>query len=481
MSGTGKCPGHRHEIRIPQRIGAWTVLTKLQGCCHLRENTVTQLQEPSTPSIEAALATPSRPGTIATRDDAVKRYFDVRHLTETLCRPLAVEDYMVQSMPDASPVKWHLAHTSWFFETFLLTTNMSSYRAFHPQYNYLFNSYYNALGQRIPRPHRGLLSRPTVEEVYQYRRHVDTHMEDFLHRVEESVRQRLAPAFVLGLNHEQQHQELILTDIKHAFGCNPLHPTYRERPLENVASAPPMRWLGYPGRLSSTGHDGDGFAFDNEGPRHETYVGSFSLASRLVTNGEYLAFMGDGGYDRPEFWLADGWDTRRSLAWIAPQYWEPQGDQWRVMTLAGFQELSEAEPVCHISYYEADAFARWAGARLPTEAEWEVAACLCPVGGNMLATDRLHPAPASSTDSVLPTQMYGDAWEWTQSPYVPYPGYRPTPGVFAEYNGKFMCNQLVLRGGSCVTPPGHIRPTYRNFFPPTARWQFTGIRLARDV
>jgi ergothioneine biosynthesis protein EgtB len=287
---------------------------------------------------------------------------------------------------------------------------------------------------------------------------------------------------MLGLNHEQQHQELLLTDIKHAFGSDPLRPTYREQASAATGSAPPLLWLTYPAGERWVGHAGGSFAFDNETPRHRQLVGPFQLASRLVTNGEYLAFVADGGYDRPECWLSDGWDACRAQSWAAPLYWERQEGRWLVMTLAGLRPLDEAEPVCHVSYYEAEAFARWSDARLPTEAEWEAAATGCTVRGNLLETGRLHPAPlAASADSAGPAQLFGDVWEWTGSPYVAYPGYRPAAGALGEYNGKFMCNQLVLRGGSCATPPGHIRPTYRNFFPPPARWQFTGIRLAKDI
>jgi ergothioneine biosynthesis protein EgtB len=400
----------------------------------------------------------------------------------SLCAPLGVEDYVVQSMPDASPVKWHLAHTSWFFETFVLKPAGADLEAIPSQYGYLFNSYYNAIGERIARPDRGLLSRPTVAEVCRFRAAIDDAMRALLDRADDARLRRLGPMIALGLHHEQQHQELILTDLKHAFGRNPLRPIYRDIELPGAEAPGPIRWLDYPAGLRRIGHDGPGFAFDNESPRHRVFVVAFRLADRLVTNGEYLAFIEDGGYERPEFWLSDGWNARNTQHWTAPLYWERSADGWRMMTLAGMRDLDEAEPVCHVSYYEADAFARWSGARLPSEAEWEVAAEGRPVEGNFLEGERFHPAPLAASDAAgSPSQLFGDVWEWTRSPYSPYPGYQPAAGALGEYNGKFMCNQMVLRGGSCATPASHIRSTYRNFFPPDARWQFSGIRLARDV
>ena len=415
------------------------------------------------------------------RERLASRYLEVRKATERLCEPLVTEDYGIQSMPDASPVKWHLAHTSWFFATFVLAPAGSERIPGSHQYDYLFNSYYNSLGERIARDQRGVLSRPTVAEVHGYRDAVDDRMRAFLESAPEAQFRPLAATIVLGLHHEQQHQELILTDLKHAFGCNPLRPVYRERaPVESRESAP-LRWQAFPGGLHSIGHDGDGFAFDNETPRHKVFVGPFRLGSRLVTNAEYRAFMDDGGYDRPEFWLSDGWNARNAHQWRAPLYWESRADGWRMMTLAGMRDPTDHEPVCHVSYYEADAYARWAGVRLATEAEWEVASETCPVEGHFLEAGHEHPAaPADDATSPL-QQMFGDAWQWTRSPYTPYPGYRPAAGALGEYNGKFMCNQMVLRGGSCATPRSHIRRTYRNFFPPDARWQFSGIRLAQDV
>jgi ergothioneine biosynthesis protein EgtB len=411
------------------------------------------------------------------------RYAQVRGFTAALCEPLATEDYVIQSMPDVSPTKWHLAHTSWFFETFVLGNGRQpGYEPFHPQYSFLFNSYYNSVGERHARPQRGLLSRPTVEEVYSYRAHVDRHMMALLESAGEETLRQIAPVIQIGLHHEQQHQELILTDIKHVFSVNPLRPAYSRVPPAPAADAPPLRWMEYPEGLYWIGHAGDGFAFDNESPRHRVFVRGFRLASRLVTNGEFLAFMADGGYERPELWLSDGWYAVQDNGWRAPQYWEKHEDGWWMMTLTGLRPVAENEPVCHVSFYEADASARWAGARLPTEAEWEIAAQPLPMAGNFVENGRFHPYPLDSARSDdHPAQMFGDVWEWTSSAYTAYPGYRPVESALGEYNGKFMCNQLVLRGGSCATSLSHIRPTYRNFFPAHARWQFSGIRLAKDL
>jgi ergothioneine biosynthesis protein EgtB len=408
------------------------------------------------------------------------RYREVRARTEQLCEPLAIEDYGVQSMPDASPTKWHLAHTSWFFETFVLRRTLSAYRPFHPQYEMLFNSYYNAVGEQYPRPQRGLLSRPTVQDVYGYRHHVDAAIMAVLEGNGGAPSE--AHAIVeLGLHHEQQHQELILTDLKHLFSCNPLRPTYRAASQTSRRAVPALGWNTFPGGLCEIGHDGASFAFDNETPRHRIFVEPFSLATRLTTNGEFLAFIEDHGYQRPELWLSDGWDLVRTQAWGAPLYWEKHGAQWMIFTLSGMQALDEAEPVCHVSYYEADAFARWAGARLPREAEWEIVAAEAPLSGNFVESGRFHPTAPAAAPLGHPAQLFGDVWQWTQSPYTPYPGYRPPPGALGEYNAKFMSSQMVLRGGSCASPQSHLRSTYRNFFPPAARWQFMGLRLARDA
>jgi ergothioneine biosynthesis protein EgtB len=412
------------------------------------------------------------------------RYQQVRHFSENLCQPLATEDYVIQSMPDVSPTKWHLAHTSWFFETFVLAPLVPDYRSPHPQYRYLFNSYYVGAGERHCRPQRGLLSRPTVEEVYRYRAHVDEHMLALLDRLPEPQLAEMLPVLELGLHHEQQHQELLLTDIKHVFSVNPLRPAYvaQPQPQDNSRGVPALQWRAYPAGLYWLGYAGTGFIFDNEAPRHRVFVEAFQLATRLVTVGEYLAFMADGGYTRPELWLSEGWQTAQTHGWQAPLYWEQHDGRWWLMTLTGMRQVDENEPVCHVSYYEADAYARWAGARLPSEAEWEIAAAEAPIEGNFVEHHTWHPAPWTGPDTSSPLrQMFGDVWEWTQSPYAPYPGYRPVAGTLGEYNGKFMCNQFVLRGGSCATSITHIRPTYRNFFPAHARWQFMGLRLAKDA
>jgi ergothioneine biosynthesis protein EgtB len=420
---------------------------------------------------------PGQPPTTADRGKLTARYREVRRLTDRLCEPLEVEDYGLQSMPDCSPPKWHLAHTTWFFETFVLAEYEPGFRPHHPQFRYLFNSYYEAVGDRWPRPARGLLSRPTVAEVSAYRRAVDGRVAALLEAADVATLAAVVPLVEQGLNHEQQHQELLLTDLKHALGLNPLRPAYAPPDAGPSSEAgTPLRWVDHPAGVRWVGHAGDGFAFDNESPRHRVFVESFGIAARPVTAGEFLAFVEDGGYDRPTLWLSDGWAARQQKGWSAPLYWERTSDGWSAFTLRGQRPLDPAEPVCHVSFYEADAYARWAGARLPTEAEWEAAAGGREVAGNFLDAGRFHPAADAGTG-----QFFGDVWEWTASPYTAYPGYRPAAGALGEYNGKFMCNQLVLRGGSCATPAGHVRPTYRNFFPPDARWQFSGLRLAKDL
>jgi ergothioneine biosynthesis protein EgtB len=413
-------------------------------------------------------------------------YAAVRQQTERLCEPLAAEDYVVQSMPDASPVKWHLAHTTWFFETFVLAAGRDDYVPFDSHFGFLFNSYYNAVGDRLPRARRGLLSRPTVSEVHRYRAHVDEQMLTLL-RKDAPLPLSLASVVELGLHHEQQHQELILTDLKHAFGANPLRPAYRDSPvpsshyrLGDHEKATALNWLPFPAGVRWIGHTGDGFAFDNETPRHRVYLEAFLLADRLTTCGEYRAFLDAGGYARPEAWLSDGLAARRAHDWTGPLYWEKHDGCWMQFTLDGLRPVRDEEPVCHVSFYEADAFARWSGARLPTEAEWEAAAEACPSGGSFLEGDRLHPSTSQAPVPGAAAQMFGEVWQWTASPYVAYPGYTPLAGALGEYNGKFMCNQMVLRGGSCATARSHFRSSYRNFFPPEARWQFTGVRLARN-
>jgi ergothioneine biosynthesis protein EgtB len=411
--------------------------------------------------------------------DLPERFCAVRAATEALAAPLSAEDCAIQSMPDASPVKWHLAHTSWFFETFVLAPHLPGYKPKDPAYRMLFNSYYNAVGDKHPRPQRGLLSRPSLDAVLAYRARVDESVTRLLGNG--SVSPTLASIVELGLNHEQQHQELILTDVKHMLSCNPLRPTYVEK-AGAVAGAPPGRldWIEFDAGLVEIGHDGRGFAFDNETPRHRVYVGRRALAARPVTNAEFEAFIADGGYRRSELWLAEGWDWVNAQGVAAPLYWEGRAGERRAFTLHGMLALVPEAPVCHVNLFEADAYARWADARLPTEAEWEVAAGRVPIEGHFVEDGFFHPRPTSGRGRPL-RQLYGDVWEWTQSAYAPYPGFRPAAGAIGEYNGKFMCNQYVLRGGSCATPRSHIRASYRNFFPASARWQFSGFRLARDL
>ena len=404
-----------------------------------------------------------------------ERYAGIRAQTLALAEGLSAEDCQLQSMPDASPVKWHLAHTAWFFETFVLAGALPGYRVFDPAFRSLFNSYYVGVGERAPRAERGLMSRPSLETVLAYRKQIDTAMQDgFAASIFDAARMALIE---LGLQHEQQHQELIVTDLKHHFSRNPLRPVYRADALRPRTAIPPPVFVPYAGGVSAIGHDtADGFAFDNETPRHRVFVEPFALASRLVTNGEYAAFIADGGYRQPALWLSDGWDAVQREGWQAPLYWH---DMQRHYTLAGERNIAADEPVCHVSFYEAEAYARWAGARLPTEIEWELAARDAAIrDGHFVDSGHFHPRPATAGEGLK--QLFGDVWEWTGSAYLPYPGYRPAEGAVGEYNGKFMINQMVLRGGSCATPRDHIRASYRNFFPPAARWQFSGIRLARS-
>jgi ergothioneine biosynthesis protein EgtB len=409
------------------------------------------------------------------------RYDSVRTQTERLCAPLEVEDCVVSSMPDVSPTKWHLAHTSWFFETFVLAAFDAAYRSPDSRYSYLFNSYYVQAGERHCRAKRGLVTRPTVREVYEYRAHVDDAMRRLIHRIAGDAAQPAFRLVELGLHHEQQHQELLLTDIKHVFWTNPLRPVYRPSTTSTGAESRPVQWLHFDGGLQTIGHEGEGFAYDNEGPRHRVFLEPYRLASRLTTNAEYLAFIEDGGYRRPELWLSAGLAAAQDRRWEAPLYWERDADgRWTEFTLGGTRPLHGAalsDPVVHVSFYEADAFARWAGRRLPTEFEWEAAAGGRPVQGSFVESESFHPSAAGGGGSAL-DQLYGEAWQWTQSAYLGYPNYRPAPGAVGEYNGKWMADQWVLRGASCATPQSHARPTYRNFFPSDARWQFTGIRLA---
>jgi ergothioneine biosynthesis protein EgtB len=408
-----------------------------------------------------------------TTDVLQRRYQQVRTFTEQLAAPLSAEDSCVQSMPDASPAKWHLAHTSWFFETFLLKPNLPGYREFHPQYAVLFNSYYNAVGAMHPRPQRGLLTRPPLAEVLAYRRHVDAALQRFIEN--DGLPENVQALIELGLNHEQQHQELLLTDIKHLFSLNPLQPAYTDTAPEPTPAPPALAWIEGPQGRHEFGDAGEGFCFDNERPRHVQWLHPHAIASRPVTNGEYQAFVRDGGYQRPELWLSDGWVAVQTEGWQRPLYWSE--DLAAEFTLAGPQALDVHAPVTHLSYYEADAYARWAGARLPTEFEWEAAAVTHAVNGNFVDGGRLRPGGAVEDAG----RWFGDVWEWTASDYAPYPGYAPAAGAVGEYNGKFMCNQRVLRGGSCATAQSHTRASYRNFFYPQARWQFSGLRLARDL
>lgn len=419
----------------------------------------------------------------AVRKKLLKRYEDVRSFTLKLCEPLVAEDYVIQSMPDVSPTKWHLAHTSWFFEAFILGKADENYKSIHPLYTYLFNSYYVQVGERFTRAERGLLSRPTVKEVYEYRKYVDKHILNFLKDTDEKQLRDYGPVIEIGLNHEQQHQELLLTDIKHVFSVNPIIPVYKEKETNLAGGSLPLNWKKFEGGVFEIGQQGNGFAYDNETPRHKEYVEPFELASRLTVNGEYIEFMKAGGYEKPELWLSDGWAAAEKENWKSPMYWEKRDGEWYYFTLNGLRRVDLNEPVCHVSFYEADAFARWVGVRLPTEAEWEVAAGEIKPWGNFVESGSYHPVKlnAAAAGSEELQQMYGDVWEWTRSSYSPYPGYKTLPGALGEYNGKFMSSQMVLRGGSCATSVTHIRKTYRNFFAPHCRWQFMGIRLAKDV
>jgi len=405
----------------------------------------------------------------------------LRRATELLCEPLDTEDFVVQTMPEVSPTKWHLGHTSWFFETFVLRRGLPAYAVLDGRYAYIFNSYYYAAGQRHPQSQRGLLSRPTVRQVLEYRRHVDGAMETFFAGASERTAAQFAFVIELGINHEEQHQELILTDIKHVLASNPLEPVYQSIDGQSISQAEPIRWIGFEGGIVDVGHAATDFAFDNEKPRHQVHLAPFELASRPVSCGEYLAFMQDGGYQRPELWLSDGWDAVLRGGWRAPLYWTQIAGSWQLFSLHGRRRIDPSEPVCHISYYEADAFARWAGARLPIEEEWEKASTGLSLEGNLLEAGHLHPRPDPARNGSALKQMFGDIWEWTGSAYLPYPGFVPFAGALGEYNGKFMSSRMVLRGGSCATPRRHIRHTYRNFFAPETRWQFSGLRLARSI
>lgn len=413
------------------------------------------------------------------REVALERFRAVRGLTESLAAPLSAEDQIVQSMPDASPTKWHRAHTTWFFETFVLKPHCAGYQAYDERYHFLFNSYYEALGARHPRPRRGMLTRPSVAEIAAYRAHVDGAIADFILSAGAGPWRDAADLVELGCQHEEQHQELLLTDIKHALYQSPLLPAYGSGPQNAGEAAAPFVWCDIPGGLVEIGHRGNGFAFDNEEPRHRVYLRPFRLGSRPVTCGEYLDFIHDGGYGDPSHWLSDGWAAVQAEGWQAPLYWLEEDGAWRIFTLSGMVALDPDLPVLHVSFYEANAYAAWAGKRLPTEAEWEQAAIgHDPLNGDFLTLPVPHLRAAEGPGLA---QMFGSVWEWTRSAYEPYPGFKTAPGAVGEYNGKFMVNQYVLRGGSHFTPAGHVRASYRNFFPGSARWQASGFRLAEDA
>lgn len=413
------------------------------------------------------------------RQAVARMYKQVRDRSMALVAGLAPEDMVVQSMTDASPTKWHLAHTTWFFETFVLAIYGSGYEAFDENFAYLFNSYYENAGPRHPRPKRGMLTQPNVDQVFAYRQAVDDAVMSFVANAGGTAWAAAEPLITLGLHHEMQHQELLLTDLLHAFSGNPINPAYQSVAPKGVSGpAPDLSWQNFDGGIVAIGHDGRGFGYDCEGPRHETLIHPYGLAARPVTNGEWLEFMADGGYGEPLLWLADGWMAAQQGQWQAPLYWQRSDRGWQSLTLSGMRTIDEAAPVCHISLYEADAYAHWAGKRLPRETEWENAVGERVVAGNLLESGRLCPQPATG-DGL--SQLYGDVWEWTQSAYGAYPGFRAPAGAVGEYNGKFMCNQWVLRGGSCVTAEAQLRPSYRNFFYPHQRWQFSGLRLAQDI
>ncbi len=446
-----------------------------------------------------ALAPPTTHGAIALplgggeAEPLSTRYAQVRTQSVRLAAPLSPEDCQIQSMPDVSPTKWHLAHVTWFFETFVLERFEPGFQPFNPAFRVLFNSYYNAVGEKHPRAQRGLVSRPGLAEVLAYRAQVDARMERLL---AQPAGDELTALVALGLQHEQQHQELMLTDIKHVLSCNPLAPAYHAGgpPPVKTGTPKPFGWQSFDGGLTEIGHAGPGFAFDNEMPRHKVWLAPYALASRLVTQGDFAAFIAEGGYREPRWWLSAGWDWVQARGLQAPLYWQRGAAGWQTFTLHGLVPLDPCTPVVHLSYFEADAYARWAGARLPTETEWEHAATVsgaaagapngCGAGGNganLVDRGVYHPLPPPDAAAGGLQQLFGDVWEWTSSSYAPYPGYRPWSGAVGEYNGKFMCNQYVLRGGSCATPANHLRASYRNFFPTDACWQFSGLRLARDA
>ncbi len=430
-------------------------------------------------SISEAVRMSPETETVSPNDPLAASLFKTRRLSLDLARPLSDEDQVVQVMDDASPTKWHLAHTTWFFEAFVLRSFLPGYRVYDEAFEYCFNSYYDSVGPRQPRARRGLLTRPSAQEVRDYRAYVDEALAVMFELPD--LPEEARALVTLGINHEQQHQELLLTDILSLFAVEPLRPAYLEsEPGVSAQDPAPLRWIGFDGGIHAFGHQGDGFAYDNEGPRHDELIRPFKLADRCVTNREWIEFIEDGGYRTPTLWLADGWGTVNGQGWQAPLYWEEADGGWAQMSLRGFRPIDPAAPVTHVSYYEADAFARWAGKRLPSEFEWELATRGVPMQGRTLGAGHFRALPAEPHGDGL-KQMFGDVWEWTASAYLPFPGFKPAVGAVGEYNGKFMCNQFVLKGGSCATPDGHVRATYRNFFYPHQRWQFTGLRLAADA
>ncbi|NBC27300.1 MAG: ergothioneine biosynthesis protein EgtB [Bacteroidetes bacterium] len=418
------------------------------------------------------------PTTLSKREQILKRFKEVRSFTMELAEPLETEDYIIQIVEHASPAKWHLAHTSWFFEAFFLEKAMKSYQTKHPQYGYLFNSYYLQTGEPHCRNKRGNLSRPTVKKVLDYRQHINEHVFEFLENCTDEQFEEWEPIIEVGLHHEQQHQELMLTDLKIMFSNNPLHPAYLEKSRPKALPQSDLNWHHFDEGIYEVGHPGGSFGYDNEFPRHKTYIHDFELADRLITNGEYINFMESGGYEDPKYWLDEGYAQVVENEWDSPLYWQKNSGQWHQFTLNGLEPVDMNEPVTHVNYYEADAYARWAGCRLPTEFEWELAAEPLEVDGSFVDARHFHPVGANPAKTGL-KQMFGEVWQWTRSSYAAYPGYETFPGALGEYNGKFMCNQYVLRGGSCATSKNHFRKTYRNFFHTKFSWQFTGIRLAR--
>ncbi len=414
------------------------------------------------------------------KDTLIDRFQTIRDFSLYLSDPLEKEDYVIQAIENTSPTKWHLAHVSWFYETFVLEKAIPDYESLHPQYSYIFNSYYLQTGEPHTRSKRGLLSRPTVDQVLEYRAYVNEQVLNFLDGASEEELTEFGPVIEIGNHHEQQHQELMITDLKYMFAQNPLYPKYKELDRPEGEQPDAMSWVSFDEGIYEIGNNGGEFTYDNEHPRHRKFLEPFVMADRLITNGEFMEFMEDGGYQRSPLWLDDGWATVNKNNWDSPLYWCKRDDGWYHYTLGGLRKVNPHEPVTHVSYYEADAFARWADARLPREAEWEVAAGDKPYEGNFVEEGHFHPRPLQKNSDEL-KQMYGDVWEWTMSSYEPYPGYQPLPGALGEYNGKFMCSQYVLRGGSCATSKRHIRKTYRNFFYPDARWQFNGIRLAKNI